>query len=385
MIKAVIFAAGKGTRLRPLTFTRPKPSLRILDKTIMENTLEELTGLVEEVVIVIGYKGEVIKEQIGEEYKGMSIKYVEQKEQLGTGDAAMTALPFLGEQFIILNGDDVYKKKDIEGMLQKNPSMLVKEVEDPTGCGQVITEGDEIKDLVEKPEKPVSNIINVGCYFLNKDFFKESIEKSSRGEYEIVDYINNYNGPIYFQKAEEWQAVSYPWDMLKVAQKLLLEEKEKREGVVEEGVNIKGKVVLEKGSLIKSGTYIEGPVYIGKNTVVGPSAYLRENTVIHDNCRIGCSVEIKESVIFSNTSIPHLAYIGDSVIGESCAIAAGTVIANLRFDGEEVKETKRKKMGAVLGDGVKIGINCSLMPGVVIDNRVVINPHTVAKDHVHRS
>ena len=383
MIKAVIFAAGRGTRLRPLTFTRPKPSLRLLDKTIIENTIEQLQGLVEEIIIVIGYKGEMLK--IGDSYKGITIRYVEQKEQLGTGDAALTALPFLGEEFIIFNGDDLYCREDIEKMLQKNPSILVKEVDNPEGYGQVVIDGEKVKEVVEKPPVAVSNLVNVGCYFLNKDFFQKSIDKSTRGEYEIVDYINNYEGDIYFQKTEEWYAISYPWNMLEATKKLFEKEEERREGEVEDGVQIKGKVILEEGSIIKSGSYIEGPVYVGKNSVIGPSAYLRENTVIHDNCRIGCSVEIKESIIASNTSIPHLSYIGDSVLGESCAIAAGTVIANLRFDGEEVKQTGRRKMGAVLGDGVKTGINCSIMPGAMIDNGVIINPHTVAKDHVHRS
>lgn len=394
MKKAVILAAGWGTRLKPLTFIRPKPALRVLDKTLIEHSMEQLLGLVDEVVVVIGYRGEVIKNKIGNNFQGMPVKYVEQKEQLGTGHAALAALPLLDDQFIVLNGDDIYNKEDIKKAMLKNPSILLKELDDPRGYGQVVTEGDMVNKMVEKPASPVSNLVNIGCYHLNKDFFISQIEKSSRGEYEIVDYITNYlkDNPLYFSIAKEWHPVSYPWNLLEAAKEMFGDRKEKREGVVESGVSINGKAILEEGSVIKSGTYIEGPVYVGKNTVVGPNAHLRKYSVVHDECRIGAGVEVKESIIFSNTKIPHLSYIGDSVIGEGCNIGGGTVIANLLFNnksvrvvskGEEV-DTRRRKMGAIIGDGVKIGVNCSVMPGTVIENDAVIYPHLCVKGNIEK-
>ena len=128
-MKGVILAAGKGTRLRPLTDTRPKPLIPIANKTILEWNLDALNGLVDEVVIVIGYKGDMIKEKIGEKYGSMKIFYVEQKEQKGTGHALQVCSDYVkGEKFIVLNGDDIFSQEDIKKCLKHNYCVLGKEV-----------------------------------------------------------------------------------------------------------------------------------------------------------------------------------------------------------------------------------------------------------------
>ncbi len=360
----------------PLTENRPKPALRIFDKTLIENTILQLKGLVEEVVVVIGYKGEIIKEIVGDNYEGIPIRYVEQEKQLGTGDAALKALPFLGEEFIIFNGDDIYCREDIKEMLKKAPCILLKEVDDPSGCGQAVVEKEKVKKIVEKPPSLVSNLVNVGCYHLTKSFFEKNINISSRGEYEIVDYVNNFSEEMSFKRTSEWYAVSYPWNLLDAMDCVSMGEKV--EGEVEEGAHIKGRLFLGKGSIIKGGSRIEGSVYVGENTVIGPNAYLRD-CAVHDNCRIGNGVEVKKSLILSGSSVAHLSYIGDSVIGENCLVGAGTITANMRFDGGLVKNTARKKMGVIMGDNVKVGINCSIMPGEIIENNTIINPHTYVR------
>ncbi len=391
--KVVILAAGWGTRLRPLTLGRPKPAIRLLGDTLIEHNLREIKDIIEEAIIVVGYKDEVIKERLKNNFLGIKITYVNQDEQLGTGHAAQVALPYLDDDFLILNGDDIYLREDIEKCLQKNPSILLKEVEDPMLYGQVSIEGERVKEIIEKPPKIVSNLINVGCYYLNKSFFEKEIKKSSRGEYEIVDFLKHYindGKDIYFVKAKNWMPVTYPWSILEAVEEVLEKAEEKREGVIEDGVVVKGKLITEKGSLIKSGTVIEGNVYIGKNTTVGPGAFLTRNTAVHDNCLIGSGVEVKNSVIFSNTNIPHFAFIGDSVVGENCIIGAGVSLINFLFGGDaiwaKVKgkkiSTGRRKMGAVIGNNVKMGANSTIMPGVMIADNSLIYPHTLLKENI---
>jgi len=393
--KAVILAAGWGTRLRPLTFGRPKPAIRLTKETLIEHNLRELSGLVEEAVIVAGYKEEIIKEILGEEFAGIKITYVNQEEQLGTGHAAKEALPHLDEEFIILNGDDIYLREDIEACLKRSPSILLKKMEDPRGYGQVSTEGDKVKEIVEKPPVPVSNLINVGCYHINKDFFREEIERSERGEYEITDYLKSYlqkGGEISYALAKNWMPVTYPWNILDASEDVLEQDEEKREGVIEEGAFVEGKVIMEKGSMIKKGTVVEGPVYIGKDTVIGPGAYIRGNTAIHDDCLIGKGVEVKNSVIFSGTQIPHYGFVGDSVIGENCNIGTGVVLINFLFGGDTIHvkvkkklvSTGREEMGTVIGNNVKIGPNVSVMPGVTIGDDTTIYPHTLVRENVEK-
>lgn len=391
MTKAVILAAGWGTRMRPLTDTKPKPALKIAGKTLLEHNLNQLVGLVDEAVIVIGYKGDIIKKLLGKNYKGIQIQYAEQKQQLGTGDAALAALPLLDHEFLILNGDDLYKKNDLKSVLKKNPCIMVKRVKNPTGFGQVVCENDKMKNLVEKPAENVSNLVNIGAYFINKDFFKISIEKSQRGEYEITDYIKNYlqKGEMCYEVAKYWDPVSYPWNLLESAENIFSEVKKESHGQLEEGVVIKGKVSIGKGTIIKSGTRIEGPVYIGKNCEIGPCASIRPITSLGDNCRVGHSVEIKNSIIGANTKVAHLSYVGDSILGENCLLGAGVITANLLLKEKTIQvlikgkifDTGKRKLGVILGDNTKVGVESSFMPGVMVKAGSIIYPHQIVKEN----
>ncbi len=393
MTKAVILVAGWGTRMRPLTDTRPKPALKIAGKTLIQHNLRQLRGLVEEVVLVVGYKSEIIKKEIGGECEGIKITYATQEKPIGTGDAAKAALPFLDDDFLILNGDDLYKREDLKRCLEKNPSIMVKEVEDPFGFGQIVHKDGKILDLVEKPTENVSNLVNIGVYYINKNFFETKIEKSERGEYEITDYIKFYlseGNLMNYHVAENWDPVSYPWNLLESFEDVFAEIREDVRGDLEPGAVVKGKVFIGEGTTIKTGTKIEGPVYIGKNCEIGPNAYLRPGSCIEDDCKIGQSVEIKNSIIGKGSKVPHLTYLGDSVLGEGCNLGAGTISANLLFGEKEVKTmvkgkmmgTGRIKMGAILGDGVKTGINVSLMPGVMIGSESIIHPGLTVKKNI---
>lgn len=396
MIKAVIIAAGNGTRMRPLTLTRPKPLLKIIDRTILEHNLKQLKGLVEEVIIVIGYKETMIRSVIGDFCNGIKISYVVQESQFGTGDAAKKAIHLIDSKFILLSGDDIYFKEDIKECLKKCPSILLSSIDNPSSFGVVECNNNFVKSLVEKPENPsLDSLVSTGLYFLDKSIFNFNIKKSPRGEYEFTDYIRALivNQNLYFKKTDKWIPVSYPWNFLEANEIMLENIKRSIMGKVESNCSIIGKIVIEKGSLIKGGTQIEGPVYIRSGTIVGPNAFIRGKTVIGQNCRIGAGVEIKNSVIGDGTNVPHLSYVGDSVIGENCNIGGGTVMANFRFDSKNIRvdikgnkiDTRRSKLGSILGDNVSIGINCSLMPGTMIASNFIMEPNSVIKGTKYES
>lgn len=372
--QAIILCAGKGTRIQPLTLTKPKPLLKVCGKTLLEHNLNQLNGLVKEVILVIQYKGDMFEKFFGNKYKNLNIKYVWQgKNPLGTGDAAKKASILIKDRFLLLYGDDLYDKKDIEQCASKFPSILLAKANNPSAFGQVITEKNLVKEIIEKPKKDVSDLVNTGVYFLPKSIFNFSIKKSSRKEYEFTDYIKNFiqTEKLYYKTAENWVPLSYIWNLLDANEFLLKNIQNKISGEIEKNCVIKGKVVIEKGSVIKSGVYIEGPVYIGKNCNIGPNCYLRKYTAIEDNCRIGQSVEIKNSIIGNKTNVAHLSYVGDSIIGDNCNLGAGTIISNIRHNFENIKtmvkgeliDTNRRKFGAVFGDGVKTGIGTLIYPG----------------------
>jgi bifunctional UDP-N-acetylglucosamine pyrophosphorylase/glucosamine-1-phosphate N-acetyltransferase len=386
-MQAVILAAGEGTRVYPLTKTKAKPSLKVLGKSIIEYNLEALSGLVKEVILVIGYKGEDIEKNIGSNFGPLKIKYVWKKEILGTADAAKEAKDLIKDKFLLLNGDDIYSKEDIKKCLKTFPSILLAKVEDPSRFGVVSIENDSIKDIAEKPENPSGNLVNTGLYFLDKSIFDFEIEKSQRNEYEFTDLIKNYiqRQKLYFQIAEGWIPLSFSWNLLDLNEFLLKKAKGKKQGKIEKYCTILGNVIIEKGAEIKSGTYIEGPAYIGKNSKVGPNSYIRAFTCVGDNCRIGQAVEVKNSIIGDGSHIAHLSYVGDSIIGSDCNFGAGTIAANLRFDSKTIKsevkgkviDTGRRKFGCVIGDDVKTGINVSIMPGILIGKNSVIYPNSL--------
>lgn len=382
MIKAAILAAGKGTRLRPLTDKKPKPAIRLLEENILQHNLRELSGIVKEAVIVVGYKNKIIEESIGESFAGIKIKYVKQKKIAGTGSASLLALPYLGEEFLIINGDDLYFREDIEKCLKKNPSILLKKIDNPSNYGQVCIRGKRVEKIVEKPKETMSNLINIGCYFINKSFFREKIEKSSRGEYEITDFLKNYikKEKLYFSVAKKWIPVTYPWSIFDATKELLKKVEEKRKGKIEKGAKISGKVVLEKGSIIKKGAKIEGPLYVGKNTIISSGVVIKKGTVIHDNCFLEEDVEVENTIIFSNTKIKKRAILRHSVIGEKCLIGEDVFLKDFFSNGKKIcsdingkkVDTKREKMGAVIGGSSKIKKSFSTLPGTIINSKTKI-------------
>ena len=166
--------------------------------------------------------------------------------------------------------------------------------------------------------------------------------------------------------------IVFPWDLLRANELLVGGLTESRiEGEVHPNAVIEGRIHLGPGSRILPGVFIEGNVVIGANCKIGPNCYIRGSTSIGDKCHVGNAVEIKNSILLSNTNVGHLSYVGDSVIGEKVNFGAGTVTSNLRHDGKNHRtevdgalvDTGRRKFGCIVGDGVHTGINTSIYPG----------------------
>ena len=181
---------------------------------------------------------------------------------------------------------------------------------------------------------------------------------------------------------KEVVASLYPWDLLE-ANRVVLDCRDLTvEGEVQEGAHLIGKVGVGEGSVVLPGVYIEGPVSIGRDCRVGPNSWLRPYTTLCDGAKVGAAVEIKNSIIGERTAVPHHNYIGDSVIGARCNFGCGTKVANLRFDdrpvtvvieGERV-DSGRRKLGVIMGDGVKTGINACINVGTVLGEGCQVGP-----------
>lgn len=383
--------------------------LKVANKTILQHNLEQLhaTRLIKEVILVVGYKKEMIESWVKEHKKNFDfiIKTVVQEQQRGTADALQSARSLLGmpgaESFLLMNGDDLFFAEDIKKLLatKSEHALLVHPVAKPEQYGIVVVHPQDkklVKAVVEKPQNHMGSLASTGCYLFSPSIFDiGDVEPSSRGEFELPDLINFHCArcEVSYVQAKHWFPITFPWDLLPANAFLLSciqKNKKNVAGKLEKHVTLKGNVVIGKGTLVKSGVYIEGPVVIGENCTIGPNAYIRPSTSIGNHCKIGHEVEVKNSILFDKTKIPHLNYLGDSVLGEDVNFAAGTITANVRHDKgvirssvkKELVETGREKLGTIIGDHARLGIKTLIYPGRKIWPNKTTLPGEVVKQDV---
>lgn len=218
-MQAVILAAGRGERLRPLTDKTPKPLLRVAGKPILEHNLNQLPSQIKEVVVVIGYLGEQIKNYFGKEFDGRKISYVEQKKRLGTAHSLRACRNYLkDERFVTMNGDDFYSRQDMSKCLDYDLCILAKEVKKP-GRFDIVKLGKDnfLKDIVTSSPSAGDNLINIGFYVLNKRFFDYEMICLPGGEFSLPHTIGKMakDYPIKVIKARQWFPIGYPEDLKK--------------------------------------------------------------------------------------------------------------------------------------------------------------------------
>ncbi len=401
-MKAVILAAGEGIRLQPLTLTRPKHLISFCGKPILEHILDSLKAAgSNQALIIVHYMADKLQQFFGDGSGfGMELSYSLQEGVRGTADAAGLAKSYVDEDFLLIYGDLVVTPEIIRKVIrfheEEKPAvtMAVVPVDHPEHYGIVKLDDSYVTDIVEKPspEGAPTNLANAGIYALSPEIFEkiEQTHASRRDEREITDslrlLIQEKKSILAVQiPSEEWLDVGRPWDLLEANQRILSRMEPTLDGEIEDGAHLIGPIAVAKGARIRSGAYIEGPVFIDKSSDIGPNCYIRPHTSIGKNVRIGNACEIKNSLIMDKTHIGHLSYVGDSVIGGDCNLGAGTTVANFRLDGKTVKmmikdeviDSERRKLGVVLGDGVKTGINTLFMPGVKVGQNSWIGPNLV--------
>ena len=401
-MKAVILAAGEGTRMRPLTANLPKPLLPVAGKPFLRHTLEAVrhAGL-REVTILIGWQGHRIREQFGHgKDLSLSIDYEEQSERLGTAHALGQLRRHVDGPFLSINGDVVVSGEALRALVAyhekvRGPVIALAEVPDPRPFGVVEMDGDRVLAIEEKPRMPKSHLINAGIYVFDPGLFGliDGTPKSARGEYEITDTIRmllareDVRG---FRLPGEWLDVGRPWDLLRANAALLAPLKGAVHGTVDAGATLVGEVLVEEGAHVRPGSHVEGPTILGAGADLGPNCYIRPSTYIGPSARVGNACEVKNSILMAGTHVPHQSYVGDSVLGERCNLGAGTKVANLRLDESNVRvlwrgtevDTGLRKLGVIMGDDVKVGVNASIDAGTIIGEGSFIGPGASVRGNI---
>ena len=183
---------------------------------------------------------------------------------------------------------------------------------------------------------------------------------------------------------EAWDPAA-PWALLGAPLDALLAAlpSQRIESALQPDVHLIGdRIVIGKGVRIAPAVVLEGPLWIGEDVEIRTGAYIRGGCWIGDGCTVGANTEVKRSILLPTAKAPHLNYVGDSILGADVNLGAGTVLSNFRHDGREITvatalgpiPTRRRKLGALLGDGVKTGCNSVLHPGVVVGRETEIYP-----------
>jgi glucose-1-phosphate thymidylyltransferase len=392
-MKAVILAAGEGTRLRPFTNSEPKPMIHIANRPILEYALEALAkNGITDIIMVVGYKKERIMSHFedGSDLK-VNIEYVEQKKrvaQAGTAYALSMAKAHVNGDFLVLPGDNIISPSLIGDLIRSKGKyrLVVTESETPSKYGVVELSGDSVRNIVEKPTADIGNLISTGIYKFSDEIFSEIDRVMKKGRYDLTSVIQTIiptTKVTAVKTSKVWSDVVYPWDILAMNAVALRKCAPKTSGKIDKGVTMKGAVSIGKGTVIRTGTHIMGPVVIGEGCEIGPSVCIYPSTSIGNNVRIGPFTIVENSVLMNDVQLSSGSYISHSVIGEGveinpqfCAVEAE---AHVKLENE-CKKVER--LGALVGAKTVIGSQVSVESGCIIGSDCTISSHACVRGNL---
>jgi UDP-N-acetylglucosamine diphosphorylase/glucosamine-1-phosphate N-acetyltransferase len=387
-MKAVILAAGEGKRLRPFTETMPKVMLPVANKPVLEYVVDAVKKSgISDIIIVVGYKKEVIMEHF-KDYEGVDITYVVQDKQLGTAHALLQAKKHVKSSFMVLSGDNIIDQTSISQLINDKSkySMLIKKHSHPSKYGVVFVETGILKEIIEKPKEDLEGFISTGIYKLPHSVFDDIEKLTSQGVYalsSIIQSLVDQGKEINTISARSWMDIVYPWDLITVNEAILRTASASTSGTIEKGVTIKGGVVVGKDTAIRSGCYIVGPVIIGEGCEIGPNACIFPSTtignhaVVHPFCEIRNSVILDDSRVGSNSYISHSVVGRGSILGHNFSATAGKATIEMP---DEFK--KLDAIGVMVGEDCNIGSNVIVEPGIFIGRGCKISPMKRIINHI---
>jgi UDP-N-acetylglucosamine diphosphorylase/glucosamine-1-phosphate N-acetyltransferase len=403
-MKVIFLCGGIGKRMFPIT--EDKFLLNFLGKTLLHHQIEAARQAGLNQFLIIGNPSNIKQiEQIAGMVSGARVELTVQKQALGIADALRSAESFLDGDILIVNPNDIFAAAAYTSIIQeaKRKSeasyMLGYQIKEYFPGGYlVINSRNELKHIVEKPKpgQEPSNLVNILVHLhtdpkrLLKYIGKVKTNNDDVYECALDNLVKDGHKIKVIPYTDFWAPIKYPWHIFDAVKYLLdiNQPKISSSAYISEKATVEGKVIISDNARVLENAVIRGPVYVGPGSIIGNNALVRDCSHIGADCVIGYSTEIKNSYI-DNGCWMHSSYIGDSIIGKSCSFGAGTVLANFRFDEQEISatvggkamNTGRDKLGAIIGDNCKIGVNASVMPGIKIGpNSIVGSSVCLTKD-----
>lgn len=397
-MKIVFLCGGVGKRMFPIT--EDKFLLSFVGKPLLEHQITRAIDSGIRDFAIVGNPGNMRQiEEIAGKIDGASFDFVLQRQPLGIADALKCAAPFLNDEILVVNPNDVFAASAYTKLFEEYKKggacsyILGYEVSQyfPGGYLALNSNG-ELTKIIEKPAPGTEpgNLVNILLHLhtdtaklLNyidrvnttrDDVYECAVDSMAKDGYKIR--VVNYK--------DFWAPIKYPWHIFDIV-KFFLDCTESRiatSASISQQATVAGKVIIGENVRILENSVVRGPAYIGPNTVIGNNVLVRDYSHIGANCVVGFSTEIKNSYIGDGCWF-HSSYIGDSIVGNACSFGAGTVTANFRFDEKEIPfklggqtiATGRDKLGAIIGNNSKTGINSSILPGRRIGPNSIVGSH----------
>lgn len=333
-MKAVVLAAGKSTRTYPLTLTRPKPVLPLLGRPLLAHTLAALAAVVDEAILVVGYRADMVRAAFGDAYGGLKLQYRTQAEQRGTADAVASARDAVAAEFLVVNGDDYYGAENVTALVAApGTAVLGAPVASSGRFGALEVEGGLLRRIVEKPQDGGAAPVNTGLYKVDEEIFAyvDALEPSPRGELEFTAALENYAGeaPVaVVEAAGPWLPIAAPHDL-----------------------------ILAQTLLWPAG----GEKFImGEGCRLSPEAAVGGRSALGARCEVGADAVVEASLLLDGAQVGEGAAVAGSALGEGAVVGAEAVVD-----------------GAALGDGARVGAAARVMPGSRVWPNVEIAPASV--------
>ncbi|MGQ9781534.1 MAG: sugar phosphate nucleotidyltransferase [Nitrososphaeria archaeon] len=405
-LKVIFLCGGIGKRMLPIK--KDKCLLEFLGKPLLEHHIEMAKEYGFSDFVIVGNSSNIEKvKELSSRFRARFDFFV-QDLPLGMADALYKAKDsILDDEILVVNPNDIFSPSLYKNMLGETDSgdyssfISAHRVKSYFPGGYLVV--NPRQELVRIHEKPgagnePSDLVNIVVHLHREPrqllkYIADTVSaRDDAYERALMNMIREGRKVKVVEYHGLWTAIKYPWNILDATEYFLnnlMTAHISKTAFISEKATVKGAVYLGENVEVLEGAVIKGPCYIGDNTMIGNNVLIRDNTQVGSNCQIGFSTEITRSYVGNNCSF-HSNYIGDSVIMDSCLFGDGSLTANLRFDGKTIKvnvnnkllDTGRAKLGAIIGEGVKIGVGCRIMPGVRIGSKSVVGPGIVLYDDV---
>jgi UDP-N-acetylglucosamine diphosphorylase/glucosamine-1-phosphate N-acetyltransferase len=397
-MKAIFLCGGIGKRMFPIT--EDKFLLNFLGKALLQHQMEAAKEAGLNQFLVIGNPANMGQiEQIAKKFPGTKIELILQKKPLGIANALKSAAALFDGDVLVLNPNDIFAVSAYTSLLQEAKKksatsyMLGYKIKSYFPGGYLVVDSaNELKHITEKPKpgQEPSNLVNILIHLHTEPQkligYIGNVKTTRDDVYECAldNLIKEGHKIKVLPYADFWAPIKYPWHIFDAVKYFLDigQPKVSASAYISEKATIEGKVIIGDNVRVLENAVIRGPVYIGPGSIIGNNALVRDYSHIGADCVIGYSTEVKCSYI-GDGCWTHSSYIGDSIIGKGCSFGAGTVLANFRFDEQNISvmvegeaiDTGLDKLGAIIGDNCKTGVNASIMPGIKIGPNSIVGSH----------